>query len=305
MCADDDIVLLEGLSDAVEFLGDNASYSAAHGFYFDFHEKGKNLYLERWRYSSEDSLHGEPIERISRLLRNYHALTYAVTRTSVAQHAFEGCENLDSILAQELMSGVLCAAEGEVKRLSTPFYGRRNERFTQYTNFHPIERIIKSASELFKEYIAYAGALASTPVVREMAHTKPSRVDAVISLSHIAYLASELDPGTLEFIINKKLRAVPVNDILVGSSFARADALDNRRFPDWTLRLRALKYRYLPSLNLDSLLARAGTRTDQLLIRSSKKSKYVIEPLYAGQTNKLYRDAQGQLDRIIAALDDY
>ena len=305
LCADDDVILLDGLTTALEFLETHAEYAVAHGHYFDFRTNDSEFTLERWRYADDDSLTGPVPERVVQLIRRYSALTYGVVRTDIARWAFGHAADQQNILAQELLSGLLCAIGGKVKRLAIAFYGRRNDRLTHYDDAHPLQRLVTSAPELFSDYRELSTCLLAAFDERRTARTGSPLPESLLDLSHLSYLFTHVHVATLDFIIDGKLQGMSDQAILEEALFVQADSEARSHCGAAIRKLRMLKYRAFPRLKIPRLRARGNTAAAGSAGGDSRRHGFRIQPDFVAGLDDLSLPADLGLSYILQALDLY
>jgi glycosyltransferase domain-containing protein len=306
LCADDDVILLQGLASAVEFLEAHQNYAVAHGHYFDFTMTSRKIVLERWRYADDDSLTGAAANRVLELIRRYRALTYAVVRTDVAAHAFACAAEQKNILEQELLSGLICAMGGKVKRLPVAFYGRRNERITEYANAHPLQRIITSAPMLFSDYrdLSHVAleAFRNHPALRE---PQLPLAKSLLDLYSLRYIFGHVHAPTLDLIIDRKLDCVSDRAILEEARFVQADSENDKRCAPMSRKLRMLKYRALPNFRFRLRGFRLKFWTPPGVDLDYRRRGYQVEPDFAAGLNDLSLPVPQASAELLHALDLY
>jgi glycosyltransferase domain-containing protein len=229
LCADDDIVIVQSVVELVEFLQHNNDYSAAHGFYFNFHENrapelpgssarksgaGSHTNVTSLFYRSPSIADERPVQRVAQLFRRYEALTYAVYRTAVARHVYEESQKVESILARELLAGALTVANGKTARLKIIYYGRNTAPSAGYDNWHPLEWLATDPSGMFSEYVTYRSVLARHIVDRDTRPMAVAEALRICDLIHLRYLCPFLQPRFIDFALDKSLERLARREII-------------------------------------------------------------------------------------------
>ena len=170
LCADDDVILVDGLRESIEFLLANPDYSVAHGYYFQFLYEPKEIFVSTITYYTPSYTNDEPLERLQALMRHYQALTYGTYRSEVLLKVFDNVRPVTSILGRELLSSALAAVYGKVARLPNLFYGRSLGPSASYSCWHPLEWVINDPTDLFSSYKLYRDILLSQTLTSRGQH---------------------------------------------------------------------------------------------------------------------------------------
>ena len=124
-CADDDLVFLDGLREALAFLKDHPDYVSAHGLYLNFREDEQAIHVTK-EYAGESNEAGHPGARIFRLFQNYESLFYGAFRTQDLREIFASVANIPTLHYQELFQSVAALIKGKVKRFPKFYAARRS-----------------------------------------------------------------------------------------------------------------------------------------------------------------------------------
>jgi glycosyltransferase domain-containing protein len=211
LCADDDIVVIPALAQVVGFLRHNDDYSAAHGFYFNFHESAETNVTSLF-YRGPSLTDPDAAQRLAQLFRRYEALTYAVYRTAVAAAVYTESRNVESILARELLAGALTVLAGKTARLKIIYYGRNTGPSGGYKNWHPLEWLATDPAGMFHEYMVYRGVLA--PRLADAARMSIDEALRICDLIHLRYLCPFLEPRYLDFALGKNMQRLASDAII-------------------------------------------------------------------------------------------
>jgi len=211
LCADDDLVVVDGVSRCVAYLGENPEVAVAHGYCFTFLDHPgppQTMDLTGVLYYTPSLDDADPLARVRHLFRNYQALTYATYRTSVLRHVFEAVRPVESLLARELLSSALSVTHGKAARL--PFFtnGRSMAASVPYTHWHPLEWLASSPQGLFAEYDRYRGILV-TELMAADGHRRPRQeTERIVDLIHMFYLVRHTPHDAFDFIVDSVMRGV-------------------------------------------------------------------------------------------------
>lgn len=206
LCADDDVVLVDGVAQCVDRLESDPCLAAAQGLCFMFMEMdGRVMEIPRLLYFARDNTGADPLRRLGHLFRQYQALTYSVYRTEVLAHVFDRVRDVDSLLARELLSGALTVTRGAVARLQVFSNGRGLTPSTPYRHWHPLEWLIRSPQDLFAEYRRYRSILIDELVQSDGIALEEAEIGRRVDLIHMLYLARHMPTGTLDFAVERML----------------------------------------------------------------------------------------------------
>lgn len=124
-CADDDLVFLDGLAEAIAFIKGHPDYVSAHGLYLNFTEAGHTVIVAK-EYAGESNEAVHAGARIFRLFQNYESLFYGAFRTAELREIFEGVASIETLHYQELFQSVAALIKGKVKRFPKFYAARRS-----------------------------------------------------------------------------------------------------------------------------------------------------------------------------------
>ncbi len=159
-CADDDLVFLPGLQEAIAFLEGHPDYVSAHGLYLNFQRQGNNINIMS-EYAGPGNEANHAGARIFRLFQKYESLFYAVFRTRDLRQIFSAVSVLPTLHYQELFQSVAAVLKGKVKRFTTLYAGRQScdpaeperDKWQTYYWFSD------NPGEVLEHYRIYCGAL--------------------------------------------------------------------------------------------------------------------------------------------------
>jgi len=215
LCADDDLVMIDGLDICVEFLSANADFSIAHGVYFNFSDRGDVIDLISMAQEGASIVADAPLERLRKFIPNYDVLVYAVARREVIAAAFGKGLNLGSFLLAELLSGALIAIAGKIARLPVFYCSRSTAPSQFYADWHPHQFLAGSARLLFEKYLAYRDIL-MVELEKAGNTLNAAGTREILDLVHLQYLGPFLRGDILEFISERKMAGMAPRDIVAG-----------------------------------------------------------------------------------------
>jgi len=216
LCADDDLVIIDGLTRCVEHLAQHPELSAAHGYYFSFVEPvhdPRAMDLTGILYYTPDIASDDPVERLRDLFRNYQALTYATFRTRILRRVFDAVRPVESMLARELLSSALAVVFGKAARLPCFTNGRSLDASASYQHWHPLEWLMESPTALFQEYARYREILVTAVMVAPGHVRSREETYRAIDLVHMFYLLRHLPLDAYDFLMKHALAGANLADV--------------------------------------------------------------------------------------------
>jgi glycosyltransferase domain-containing protein len=309
LCADDDVVMVEGLPPIVRFLAGHSDFSAAHGLYFTFYDTS-HVGITSIVYAGDSYDADAPVARLRELFRRYEAVTYAVYRTDVMRDAMQRLQPARSILARELLGGALTVVAGKVARLPIGYYGRSLDPSFTYHHWHPLDFLISSPQALFDDYGTYRQILR-----QRLAETSEYAGDStdllkLVDLVHLRYLSEFVSPRMMDYLIEQVVAGTAPAEIMSGvwPRLAPSDSQALNRL--WSsATLRKLRARLAPWLRQHQLRRWLSDQKDQTLTSTTFSGKSREYRLYPGFLSGLSRsktpDAAGLIDAIVRAMNVY
>lgn len=203
LCADDDLLLVDGLRASIEFLQANPDYSVAHGCYFQFSHTPGQFLITTITYEAPDYAMEEPLRRLQALMRHYQALTYGTYRTHTLARIFDAVRPVTSILAREMLSSALAVVHGKVARLPVLSHGRNLDPSSGYVNWHPLEWAIRDPVGLFAEYRLYRRLLLQEVLTLAGEGQDAVQAGRLVDLIHLQYLVRHAPDEVFDHIIQE------------------------------------------------------------------------------------------------------
>ena len=151
LCADDDFVTPNGISQSVDFLEKNPDFAVAHGYYIRFHlktdKKGKQHFCWIPIYLQKSNTSPDPKLRLYSNIAKFNPPFYAVHTTACLEMIFKESINYTcDPRFDELLLSALPSIYGKMKRLNV-FYAAREDIPTsgKYT-YETLEDYIKEGT---------------------------------------------------------------------------------------------------------------------------------------------------------------
>jgi glycosyltransferase domain-containing protein len=209
LCADDDLVLVDGIRRSLDALRANAKASVAQGYSFSFLSQPDGMYLNDILYFTPTIADGSPLARLGKLFDRYQAATYGNYRTEVLQRIFDRSRPMKSILARELLGSALAVIEGEVIRVPCFSHGRSMDASETYEHWHPLEWAAKDPQGLFREYLSYREIVVKALLDQPDNDHSEDNAAKIVDLIHLNYFVKHAPEKALSFIISQEQAKLP------------------------------------------------------------------------------------------------
>src|SRR5262245_14278194 len=205
LCADDDLVLLDGVNRCLDALRSDPRASVAQGYSFSFLcQHNGDMELRHILYVSSTIDDATTLARLAKLFSRYQAATYGIYRTPVLQQIFDASKPMTSILGRELLPCALAAIEGHMIRVPCFSHGRSMDASQSYERWHPLEWIAKDPQGLFREYHLYRELIMQAVLKRPDNTLDAAAVRRVVDLIHLHYLVKHAPSSALAFMTEQK-----------------------------------------------------------------------------------------------------
>jgi glycosyltransferase domain-containing protein len=213
LCADDDLVILEGMRRCLDALRGNPAASVVQGYSFTFLPRPDgDMELNNIVYFRPTIDDGSPLERLDKLFQQYQAPSYGIFRTPALQRIFDALQALTEILARELLWSALTVIEGQLIRLPDFSYGRSMGPSAAYQHWHPLEWFCKDPDSLLSAYLRYRELLTARVIQRPDNEQQPDEVRNLLDLIHLRYLARHAPDSVLEFVAEQQMAGADFAD---------------------------------------------------------------------------------------------
>lgn len=216
ICADDDLVLIDGICACLEALEAEPQAAVAHGYYFAFTDRtrGEGRFdLEHIVYDSRSIDSADPIARVRQLFRDYQALSYGIYRTHVLRDVLNATSPFRHVLTQELLSGALSVVHGKMLRVPVFSNGRAINASHPYTRWHPFLWLMEDPESLAKEYAWFRQVLLSALTDRPDYARSAAETGRLLDLIAIFYLYRHTPPETFDLVLDQVFGEQPVADL--------------------------------------------------------------------------------------------
>lgn len=209
LCADDDLIILDGLRRCLDALRGHPAAVAAQGFSFTFLPRPDgDMELNNIVYFSPSIDEGSPLQRLAKLFEQYQAPSYGAFRTVALQRIFDTLQPMTNILPRELLWSALTVIEGPLIRLPDFSYGRSMGPSGAYEHWHPLEWFCKDPDGLFASYLRYRELMADAVIQRPDNEQRFGNVHNMLDLIHFRYLAKHAPDSVLEFVTEQQMAGV-------------------------------------------------------------------------------------------------
>jgi glycosyltransferase domain-containing protein len=206
LCADDDLVILEGVRHCLVSLRSNLAASVVQGYSFSFLSRPDgDIELNSIVYFRPTIDDPSPLERLDKLFQQYQALSYGVFRTPTLQRTLDALQSLTQPLARELLWSALTAIGGHIIRLPHFSYGRSMDPSAAYDYWHPLEWFSQDPDSLFAEYLRYRELTTAAILRRPDNEHQLDEIHGMLDLVHLRYLAQHTPDSAVQFIIDQQI----------------------------------------------------------------------------------------------------
>ncbi|MEQ8345854.1 MAG: TIGR00180 family glycosyltransferase [Sneathiellaceae bacterium] len=216
ICADDDLILIDGLVACLEALEQDPQAVVAHGYYFAFTDRTRGegrMDLEHIVYDSQSVASPDPIARVRDLFRDYQALTYAIYRTHVLRDILNATAPFRHVLTQELLSGALSVVHGKMLRVPVFSNGRAINASHPYTRWHPFLWLMEDPESLAKEYAWFRQVLVSALTDRPDYARDATETGRLLDLIATFYLYRHTPPESFDLVLDRAFGDQPIGGL--------------------------------------------------------------------------------------------
>jgi glycosyltransferase domain-containing protein len=208
-CADDDLVIVEGVRRCLEVLRSNPATSVVQGHSFTFLPRPEgDIELNNIVYFRPTIDDRTPLRRLGKLFEQYQAPSYGLFRTPALRRIFDALSPAMKVLTRELLWSALAAIDGHLVRLPDFSYGRCMGPSAVYDCWHPLEWLCKNPDDLFTQYLGYRDILTAAMMRRADNDQQPEEIPNMLDLLHLRYLARHAPDCVLEFIAGQQMAGI-------------------------------------------------------------------------------------------------
>jgi hypothetical protein len=199
LCADGDVLILEGARRCLDILRSNPAASTVQGYSLTFQPRANgdmelnNVYF---RPTIDDA---SPLQRLDGLFQRYQALCYGMFRAPALQQILDSLQRLTKPLARDLLWSALTVIDGHVIRLPHFSLGRCVHPSTADNSWHPLEWLCKEPDGLFEEYLRYRELAAAALLQHSEYDLQLDEIYEILDLIHLRYLAQHAPDSVLAF----------------------------------------------------------------------------------------------------------
>lgn len=216
LCADDDLLIIDGLIASVYALEHTPDASVAHGYYFLFGQllDRTNIDITTMLYSSPSIDDNDPMQRLNHLMQSYQALTYGVFRSDVLKAVYEKIGGVSSLMFRELISSALPVLAGKAIRVPH-FFGARAHATgddAQRTRWHPLEWFMRDSKGLLEEYASYRDTLADFALERNVGNLDRAALNRCFDVVHAGYLFKHMSTDIQNIVLKAETAGRSIDD---------------------------------------------------------------------------------------------
>lgn len=207
ICADDDVVLLDGVSQCLEALRAKPNAVCVKGGTWSFTwnpDEPATMHLADG-YQLRPSFEQETgAQRLIALFEYYSATVYAVHRTDRLRSCLAAAANMKTLMGKELLCSAMAVVTGPVLSVDVLTHGRSmGKSVLPYRNWHPLEFFCNNAVGLGQEYGVYRSRLGFA-LLGELRMT-PDFAMRLVDLIHLRYLVQHCPREVLDYLLQCQL----------------------------------------------------------------------------------------------------
>jgi glycosyltransferase domain-containing protein len=277
-CADDDLVIVEGVRQCLDVLRTSPTTSVVQGHSFTFLPRPEgDIELNNIVYFRPTIDDRTPLRRLCKLFEQYQAPSYGLFRTPALRRIFDALSPAMKVLTRELLWSALAAIDGHLVRLPDFSYGRCMGPSADYDCWHPLEWFCKNPEGLLAEYLRYRDVLTAAMMRRVDNDQQPEEIPKMLDLLHLRYLA----------------RHAP-DRVLARQQIAGVD------FAEYWPRHEI----HLPLYDAAGVTSSAEAETLGPLTMRNRERSYILHPSFYAPRGSVSPQLSS-IARLIAALDNY
>jgi glycosyltransferase domain-containing protein len=206
VCADSDLVILDGVWQCVDILRHKPAASVAQGRSFWFKARSDDemevKLIAHSRVAIEDI---SPLSRLRNLLQQYQTLKSGVFRTAALLRILDSLQPITKALARDLLWSALTVIEGQLVRISKLSYGRGMDSSHSHDHSCLLKWLCKEPNGVFAEYLRYREVLARAVMQRSDNELEPDEVRDVLDLMHLRYFLQRVPDSMLQFVAERQI----------------------------------------------------------------------------------------------------
>jgi glycosyltransferase domain-containing protein len=281
LCADRDLVILDGVRQCLDLLRRNPAASVAQGCCFWFQPRSDGqIELNNIAYPRAAIEDLSPLGRLVNLFQEWQILKSGVFRTPVLLRICGALQPITSALARDLLWSALTVIEGQLIHVSDFSYASRNAPFETYARSHPLEWLCNDPDGLFAEYLRYRELLVAAVMRRPENELQSDEVRDLLDLIHLRYLLRYAPDAILQFVAEQQMAGVAFEQY-------------------WP---RCQLHSLVPA-NIASATSPKVSKGPALSIRGRERSYLLSSDFYA--PGNVDSPPLNSVVRLLAALDDY
>ena len=202
LCADDDVLFTDELTQLFDVLDANPALVIAHGYYVNF-KSGEDFDIWFTDYSAPSIVADDALKRLVEQMSNYQAIFYGLHRTETMKLIQSPLDRVKSLWAKELLTSSLALIEGGMYRTPRYYMARNTNPSIAREGWHPHQFFATEPAQLLREYADYRAVTLEHLAAdgRCRAAYRPEQMERVFDLVHLKYLAPMLSPGVMNYLI--------------------------------------------------------------------------------------------------------
>jgi glycosyltransferase domain-containing protein len=206
---DDDIILPHAIARALDVLQQRPDYIATHGYFLSFAIHQDDFDFDRVIGFTPSISADEPLTRQYDLMRRYQSFYWGVFRTRVFANAVAAAQAMNVVLFRELTVMNTSILQGKVARLPM-IHALRGQvaSVAPIQNSNPLIWFLRDAKSFVQAYVSYRDGLAKFIRERGIAGTSEHRLEQLLDVVHMTWLAREIELGTVNHAARQMIQSI-------------------------------------------------------------------------------------------------
>jgi glycosyltransferase domain-containing protein len=206
ICADDDVLFTDEVSELLDVLDSDPSLVVAHGYYMNF-KPGEDFEIWHTDYSAPSIVADDALRRIVAQMNDYQAIYYGIHRTTTMRAIQPPLDRVKSLWAKELLSSSLALVAGGAYRAPRYYMARNSSPSIATDGWHPHQFLATEPLALLREYADYRGVTIEHLMADSRCQTsyRPEQIAHVFDLVHLKYFSPMLSPAVMSYLIEESL----------------------------------------------------------------------------------------------------
>ena len=239
LCADDDVLFVDGVKKCVAALEQDNSFVGCHGIYLNFDPDGDRIAVGV-EYAGPSIDAADLPRRLYQLMARYEAIFYGLFRTEPLRKVLDAAADIEGLF-YELFAAQTIMTFGGMRRIDSVYHARRAGLAPTHVLGEPWLLIQARADEMFADYYLYRTRVLGFFAQHGGQAVGASDVNAdLLNATHLMYLCAAVPESSIQ--ARKLAEKLGVGVPVAGNSFAKKTPL-----ADFVTAMRIWWRRYIKS----------------------------------------------------------